>query len=244
MSASQKFNRIYVGLMLMAVFFGMVYVMTAHLDFIRNAIRYEATTLTNISTAIFRAECVFVPFMFVLPRNNYIPKIVLLKITMGVVCVTCLAGVMWFFQYLNFYTVREMFDSLNMYIYQSNTQYYIGFNRFMWANQGASGVILSFVLSVMYLLVTTLLHKGRITVAAIFSLIAALRLIAPMCVATGEYQWTISQLEWLDKNKFWIISEMFFIAGMWVAARSDRYWVDYIWGEFDEHMQARENEEE
>ncbi len=233
MNAIHKSGRLYRLMMLLAILFGMCYVLTAYLDFVKKIIIYDAVTLTNIATAVFRLECVILPLVFALPRNPYFPKIVLLKFFLALFCLTCLAGVMWFFQYSNYYSFREMFNTEHMYNYQGIKQYYISINRFLWANHGVAGVVLSFVLSMMYLVSGVCMHKGRITVASIFTVIALFRTVAPIVVACATGDWKLYYDAWIVKNTFWLVSELFFVAGIWIAAKSDDIWLDCVWGEYD-----------
>ncbi len=230
MRTSQNLRRVYLLLMLLAGLFGLFYVLTSHLAFMTNAIRYDAINLTNISTAIFRMECVLLPAIFMMPRNGYFPKVILLKSLLVVLGLTCMAGVMWVFKYLSYVSLRDIFDPKLMYNYQGIHTNYIAINRFLWGNQGGDGVIFSLVLSLMYIVMGALAHKTRFTVAVGFTLIAAFRVGAPLVelvISGDKYMY----IQWLDHNMFWTVSAFLFLVGLWIATRSDEVWLDLVWGE-------------
>ncbi|MBQ7793447.1 MAG: hypothetical protein IJ366_02900 [Clostridia bacterium] len=232
MRISLSERKTYGIIMLAAACAGLLYVITSHISFVINAIKYSAVTLTNISTGIFRLECLVLPLAFMMPRNRYFPKILLLKCLMILFCITGLAGVMWVFQYLNYISLREIFDSDKMYLYQGIKINYIAANRFLWGNQGFAGVVLSFILSVMYGVSAALIHKHRHVVAVCFSAICAFRLIAPMiCIPAGG---DLSMFgEWFGHNAFWIISGILLNVAIWRAAKSDAHWINLVWSEMD-----------
>ncbi|MEE0944342.1 MAG: hypothetical protein UIM24_02675 [Clostridia bacterium] len=220
----------YVFLMGASIIFGIIYVLTSHMDYLMNMIEYRALTLTNFVYSFFRFECVILPVIFVVRRNAYFPKILMEKVLLGAFAVAALAGVMWSFDYLNYYTFRDLLNEEYMYLYQAITSNYIAVNRLMWGTTSLAGIIFSLILSIMYFMTALLMHKYRKIVVGCFTVIFLFRVITPItyiCIA-GEMQ-ILS--EWFIKNLFWVLSALFMTLGIWSTASSDDSWMEHIWGE-------------
>lgn len=220
----------YLILMGMSVVFGIIYVLTSHMNFLMNMIEYRAITLTNLVYAVFRLECLLLPLIFFVKRNTFFPKILLEKVFLGVFAIASLSGVMWAFEYLNYYTFRDLLDTEKMFLYQAITSNYIAANRLMWGTTNFAGVLLSFAMSIMYFIAALMMHRKRHTVAIIFSVIFLLRFISPMiCIAVnGEPE---VYAEWFTNNTTWLLSALFMTLGLWSTATRDSLWMENIWGE-------------
>ncbi|MBS7297899.1 MAG: hypothetical protein KIG65_02320 [Eubacteriales bacterium] len=220
----------YLFLMGMSVVFGIIYVLTSHMDYIMNMIEYRAFTLTNFVYAVFRFECLLLPVIFFVRRNAFFPKILLEKVFLVAFSISALSGVMWAFEYLNYYTFRDLLDTEKMFLYQAITSNYIAANRLMWGTTSLAGVLLSLAISLMYFVAAIMMHRKRKTVAIIFSVIFLIRFISPMiCIAVnGELE---IYAEWFTNNTMWLLSALFMTIGLWSAAQTDSLWMESIWGE-------------
>lgn len=223
-------NKRYAFLMGASILFGILYVLTGHMNYIMNMIEYRAFTLTNYVYAFLRFECIILPAHFFIGRNPWLPKIVFQKIFMVAFACAALSGVMWAFNYLNIYTFREMLNEEYMFLYQATTSKYIAVNRLMWGTTNLSGVILSLILAVMYFITGLVSHWHRKVVAVCFTVISVFRILSPIiCICIiGEME---VMGEWFINNTFWLLSAIFMTWGLWCAAESDRTWLKYVWGE-------------
>ena len=213
-----------------SIILGIVYVLTSHMNFIMNVIEYRAITITNFVYAFFRLECVILPVLFFMRRNAFFPKILMEKVLTGAFAVAALSGVMWAFDYLNYYTFRDLLNKDNMYLYQAITSNYIAANRLTWGTTNLAGVIFSLMVSVMYFVTALLMHRHRKVVAICFTVIFLFRALTPtlyICI-TGE---TEILAEWFTNNICWLLSALFMTLGIWSTASSDDMWMEHIWGE-------------
>lgn len=230
-------QKTYSVLMGASVVFGLLYILTSHMNYMMNMIEYRAISLTNVIYAFFRFECLILPVVFCLKRNVLFPKILLEKVFLIAFAVSALSGVMWVFQYLNYYTLRDLFNRDMMYVWQAYMTNYIAANRLVWGTTAFGGVILSFILSVMYFCTALLMHRNRRIVSVCFAVIFLFRLIMPIVsIAVGGE--TEIYLEWFKNNTLWLLSSLCMTMGIQIAARNDEMWIENIWGEkldeFDE----------
>lgn len=223
-------QKVYSVLMRASVVFGVLYILISHMNYLMNMIEYRAIFLTNIVYAFFRLECLALPLVFCLRRNTLFQKILMEKVFLAAFAASALSGVMWVFKYLNYYTLRELFNRDMMYVWQATMTNYIAANRLMWGTTAFDGVILSFVLSIMYFVTALLMHHNRRIVAICFEVIFLFRLVAPIvCIGVGGD--TEVYLEWFRNNILWLLSSLCMTAGIRIAAQNDEMWLDNIWGE-------------
>ncbi len=242
MNTTDRYNRVYMVIMLFAGLFGLMYVMTAYSQFVQNAMKYEAVNTINVMTAILRLDCVLLPLVFVMPKNIYFPKIAIQKILLIILCISSIAGFIWVFQYLSYISMREIFDGNKMYTYQGIQSNYIAVNRFLWGHQGFAGVVLSAVLCIMYGILAAVVEADRKIIAIGYTLICGLRIVAPTVIYLVTRDFTVYK-SWLEHNFFCVLSAVIFLAGVWVAARTDEKWLELVWGEVGAPPEEEDEEE-
>ncbi|MBQ7793448.1 MAG: hypothetical protein IJ366_02905 [Clostridia bacterium] len=103
--------------------------------------------------------------------------------------------------------------------------------KMLWGNIGINGLVFCFVQGLGYLFLWKKIKSHKKDVVLLFAATYALYLIMPFAfmiithIPFGTDAWHI----WFDKNIWFYISNVFFLAGLIVCATTRRAWSEIIW---------------
>ena len=214
-------------LMIVSLLFGILMLVTNHLDFIIAAVEYGKMNVPNIAYSLLRLiSLIIIPGIFIVPSFFPYGRIRLGKVGFIAVGILYILTNAWIFYFLGNNSFSELFGNAAITDFQSKNAFvssYIFWDRYSWIS-----FLYTIALGAAYIYLGISLDDNRVKVRYIMLAIFAAKIILP--VISNLFLGThVLSMFWITNNYAEIVSGCAMTLAFAVASFDDNSWIDFVW---------------